>query len=193
MNDDDLKARWKNQPADAMTVPIETLRAGATRFQRRVARRNAVEYFACTVVIACFGMYMATFRFPLMEAGSVLIILATILVAWQLRVRGASASLPADLGQRSWLDFHRAQLERQRDALHSVWLWYVAPFVPGVVVFRWGVETELGAGAPFARGLWANVSIAVVFVVVIAINRYAAKRCQRELDALGRSAGYDIV
>ena len=186
MNDDDLKARWKGQAADAVAVPVEKLRRGVTRFQRRIALRNAIEYLACGVVIAAFAWYMVVFPYPLMEAGSALIILATIVVAWQLRVRGASAPLPADMGQRSWLDFHRAQLERQRDALRSVWLWYVAPFVPGMVVFRWGVETELAAGAPFARGAWANLSIAAVFVAVIALNRYAAMRLQRRVDRLKR-------
>jgi len=187
MTESDLKASWKSQPGITLTVPLETLRRGATGFQRRVKWRNALEYVACAVVIAIFANYIAAFPHPRMQAGSVLVIVATIFVAWQIRVRAASASTPADLGARPWLDFHCAQLERQRAALHSVWLWYVAPFVPGVAVFRWGVETELAAGGPFAHGLWANLSIAVVFVLVIAMNRYVAGRLQRRLDQL-RSA-----
>jgi len=187
MNERELKASWKNQPGITLTVPIETLRRGVTGFQRRIKWRNGLEYLGCVVVIAIFASYIANFPHPLMRTGSVLVILATIFVARQIHVRGSSASLPADLGARPWLDFHCAQLERQRAALHSVWLWYVAPFVPGVVVFRWGVETELAAGGPFARGPWANLSIAVVFVAVIALNRYVAGKLQQRLDQL-RSA-----
>jgi hypothetical protein len=165
------------------------LRRGTRSFQRRAALRNALEYAACVVVIACFASYMVAFPFPLMRIGSLLIIAATLAVAWQLRVRAASAPLPADLGARSWLEFHRTQLARQRDALRNAWLWYVAPFVPGLVVFRWGVETELGMSTPFARGPWANLAIAAVLVVVIAWNRHVAKRYQRRLDTLPSPSG----
>ena len=187
MNDDDLKKAWKRQLAgEEAGFPIETLRRGVTKFQRRVALRNALEYGACVAVIACFAYYVVSFPFPLMRTGSLLIIAGTLVVAWQIRVRAASAPVPSDFGARSWLEFHRAQLARQRDALRTVWLWYVLPFVPGLVVFRWGVETELGASAPFARGLWANLTIAVVFVLVIAWNRRVATRCQQRLDLLPR-------
>jgi hypothetical protein len=188
MNDDDLKGAWQGQPITSEALPLAALRAGAVRVQRRVALRNALEYLACFGVVAYFVVCLAIFPFPWMRAGSVLLILGTLFVAWQLRDRAAAAPLPREWGERPWLDFHREQLERQRDALRSAWLWYVAPFVPGVIAFRWGVETELGASAAFARGLWTDVSIAAVFAAVIVLNRYAAHRCQRRLDALLHSA-----
>jgi hypothetical protein len=185
MSDNDLKKVWQSQGAGGEgAFPVETLRRGATQFQRRVARRNAIEYAACVAAIACFGYYLVGFPFLLMRAGSLLMIAATLAVAWQLRARAASAPAPADFGARSWLEFHRTQLARQRDALRTAWLWYVAPFVPGLVVFRWGVETELGTPSTFARGLWANLSIAAVFALVVIFNRFVARRCQRQLDML---------
>lgn len=188
MNDDDLKKLWKGQAVSSDVMTVEQLRRRATRFQRRVARRNALEYAACIGVVAWFASYVVTFPYPLIRIGSLLLILATGFVAWQLRVRATNLSSPAETGERSWLAFHCEQLERQCKALRSVWLWYVAPFIPGLVVFRWGVEAELDASAPFARGLWANVSIAAIFIAVAAINRYAARRCHRRLVALRRMA-----
>jgi Flp pilus assembly protein TadB len=189
MNDDDLKKLWKSQPASNAAFAMDQLKRGAQRFQRRVAARNALEYLACVAVVACFANYLVVFPFPVMRAGSVLLILGTVLVAWQLHKRASNRGpLPAELGGRPWLEFHLRQLTRQRDALRNVWLWYVAPFVPGIVVFRWGVETELGISAPFARGWTANLSIAAVFLLVIAYNRFVARRLQKRIDQLQEEA-----
>jgi len=188
MNDDDLKRLWKEQAMTTTTLSLDDLKAGAMRLRRRIVLRNALEYAACAFVIAGFAFYIVRFPFPLMRAGSVLIILGTLLVAWQLARRASSQPLPGDLGGQSWLAYQRAQLVRQRDALRSVWLWYVAPFVPGLVVFRWGVETELGASSPFARGRLADGVVAMVFIAVIALNAWAARKLQRRIDALDRDA-----
>lgn len=188
MNDDDLKRLWKEQPMIATTLPVDELKAAAKRLRRRIVFRNATEYVACVLVIASFAFYIVRFPFPLMRAGSVLIILGTLVVGWQLSRRASSQPLPGDLGAQSWLAFQRAQLVRQRDALRSVWLWYVAPLVPGLVVFRWGVETELGAGAPFARGHLADGVVALVFLAVIALNAWGARKLQQRIAALDRDA-----
>jgi type II secretory pathway component PulL len=57
-----------------------------------------------------------------------------------------------------------------------------------MVVFRWGVETQLDASAPFARGLVANLAIAAVLLVVVLINLYTASRLQRQIDQLAQQA-----
>jgi hypothetical protein len=181
MNDDLLKSLWKAQDLPAAAFSIEKLQSTAKRLQRRIRMRNAMEYAACLLVICGFARYIAVFPYPLMRLGSSLVIAGTVFVAWQLRVRASSGSLPRELAS---LDFHRQQLMRQRDALRTVWAWYIAPLLPGVAVFRWGVETELDATKPFARGLGANLAIAAVFIAVILVNLYAARKLQRQIDRL---------
>lgn len=188
MNEDQLKNLWKDQAMTTTALSPGQLRSGATRLRRRVVLRNALEYAVCALVIAGFAFHFVRFPAPFMRVGSVLVIAGTLVVAWQLHRRASSTPLPGDAGARSWLDFQRAQLMRQRDALRSAWLWYIGPLVPGVVVFRWGVETELGAGAPFARGWLADAAIAAVFLGVLALNLYGARKLQRRLDALEREA-----
>ncbi len=188
MNDDQLKKLWREQPVAEPTISLDDLRAGARRFNRRIALRNALEYAACVLVMIGFAGYVVHFPFLFIRIGSVLIMAGTLVVAWQLHRRGSSQPLPADAGARSWLAFRIAQLARQRDALRSVPWWYVGPFVPGLVVFRCGVEFELDASAPFARGWKANALIAGVLLLVIAWNLFAAWRLQRRIDALEREA-----
>ena len=188
MNDEQLKQLWKAQPVTESPISLDDLRAKARRFKRRISWRNAYEYLTCVIVFYAFGRYIVNFPFPLIRAGSVLVMVGSLFLAWQLHRRASSKPLPSDAGERSWLEFRRAQLVRQRDALRSVAWWYVGPLVPGVVVFRCGVEFELDASAPFERGWKANALIAGVLLLVIAWNWFAAWRLQRKIDALDREA-----
>jgi hypothetical protein len=182
MNDDDLKQLWKQQPMTTTSFSLDEPKIEAKRVHRRIAVRNAAEYAACVVVLCVFSFYVYRFPYPLMRIGSILIVIATLFIAWQMKRRASNRVLPTAQGSQSWLQFQRSQLVRQRDALRSAWLWYVAPFLPGVAVFRWGFETKLPLDDPFARGWSANLLIALVFLGIAAWNRYAARRLQRRTD-----------
>ena len=187
-SDDAVQRLWQSQPTPATEFAPDELRVAAGRFQRRIFWRNVSEYLACAVVGLIFTFYLFQFPFPLMRTGSGLVIAGAVLVAWQLHRRASGQPGPSDRGAQSWLDYQRAQWARQRDALRSVATWYIGPFVPGVIVFRWGVESELGPGGPFARGLTANLVIAAVLVAVILFNRYAARQLQQRIDRLDQEA-----
>lgn len=185
MHDDDLKNLWRSAPVtDTAPLPETELARRASRFQRRVARRNFLEYAAALLVCAGFGFYLWKFPDVLMRLGSVLTILGILAVVWQLHRRASSRPMPGAGSALPSRDFHRAQLVRQRDALRSVWLWYVAPLAPGMAVFRWGVETNPDPALPFARGWVADGLIVAVMLGVILLNLYAAHKLQRQIDQL---------
>ena len=184
MNDSALKNAWKHQPAAPLVLENAELEKRASRFQRTVRIRNAVEYGAGVLVMLVFLWYAWQFPGVLMRTGSLLTAAGVGVVLWQLHRRASARAMPAERAGLSCLDFHRAELERQRDALRSVWRWYIAPLVPGVVVFRWGVETELADSTLFARGPGANLFIAGVFAAVIGLNLWSAHRLQKHIDAL---------
>ena len=184
MNDDDVKQLWQAQPVPAAAYTEQQLRQRASRFQRSIGLRNAIETLAALLVIACFAHYIWLFPQPLIRLGSAMIIVAACVTIDQLYRRAARRALPGDAMALSCLDFHKAELARQRDALNTVWLWYIGPFVPGMIVFRWGVETQLAASAPFARGWLANLAVAVVLLAIVWLNRRAARKLQRQIDDL---------
>lgn len=186
--DDDLKRLWRSQAPPVPEFAVDELRRAAVRFQRHVAWRNAIEYIGCAGVALAFALYMVAFPFPLMRVSSMLFIAGAIVVAWQLNARASTQPTPEDRGQRTWVDYQRRQLERQRDALRSVALWYIGPWVPGFVVFGWSVATELRVDTSLARGLVANLAIAVVLVAVVIVNRIAARKLQQRIDRLDEEA-----
>jgi len=180
--DNDLRARWQSQPGDDGKIPLGDIRVEAQSFQDRIRRRNTREYFASSVTILIFVLEILFIPFPLPVRVALLLWIAAIVnFMFQIRKRGSQRALPEDLGA-SCLDFHRRELERQRDGLESFWRWGLLPAVPGTVV--------LVISIAFARpGAWIVslifTAFAVAFFIFFAqLNRRAARRLQRKIDDL---------
>lgn len=184
MSEKNIKKLWANQPTEMTTMTTEQLHDHSKKFQRKIKIRNSVEYIAGIIVVLAFARYIAIFPFALIQLGSVMTILATIFVLYQLNSRASMRSLPTEFYSKPHLEFMREELSRQRDALNSVWLWYLAPFVPGMIVFRWGVESESALSAHFATGWIANVAMGAVFIGIGVLNKFSAKRLQKKIDEL---------
>lgn len=191
-NDSDMTDVWKNQPVERVEISLEEIRRKAQKLEKRVLWRNLREYAASAIVIASFGYYIWKFPAPMIRFGCVLVIAGTLFVVYALHKRGAARTAPAELAFRTCVDFHRKELERQRDLLHSVWWWYLLPFVPGLTVFllglfRWTMEQP---NAPAHTGVivvtfaLTAVGCAILFVGVGKLNGWAARKLQREIDAL---------
>src|SRR6202008_183036 len=113
----DLKDLWQSQPQEDGPMPLDQIRAKAGAFQKKIRRRNLVEYAAMVVVVAAFSPLLLRTDSWMMQAGGALIILATVFVGWQLH-RHASARRGPESGA-ALADFHRGELVRQQTALRS--------------------------------------------------------------------------
>jgi hypothetical protein len=185
---------WQRDSGEPPRFTPDELRRNMGKFERTIARRNLREYFAGAFVIALFAYCMWMFPTLTLRIGCSLIILGTIYVIYQLNRRASARHTPADLGQRSCVDFQRAELERQRDALRSVWSWYLLPFVPGMCVFLVGIfQFAIGiTGRPFHAGIAVAAMALIAGCVVVAffavwrLNRWAANKLQTQIDELDR-------
>ena len=124
----------------------------------------------------------------MMKTGSAFSIVAALFVAWQLHRRGAAQALTANSGM-PLVDFHRAELMRQRDLLKSVGVWYLAPFVPGCVLLVLGRYFQFRV--PGRTLTWdhqiilmAAAVVALIFGIVWLLNAWGAERLQRRIDQL---------
>src|SRR5215472_8507582 len=140
----DLKSLWRNQPTEDRPVTLDNIRKNAETFQAQIRRRNLREIVAAVVVLLVFGWYTWIFPGWMIKTGSVLAMVGTLWIVWQLRRRAAAATLPENSGI-ALVDFHRQELVRQRDAAKSVAWWYIAPVVPGVVMITLGRYFQLHA------------------------------------------------
>ena len=177
-----MKAIWKNQAVDRLDISLDRLRADAKKFHGRILIRNAAEYIASLLVVVAFGALFFHSRDVWVRASCALIVMATVFVVQYLYRHGSPREVSADAGLQNCLTFTRSELVRQRDLLRGVWRWYIAPFVPGMLVL-------LLAGGGRSPAKWVGVFLAIavvsgVFVGVGFLNRLAARRLQNWIDAL---------
>ncbi len=155
-------------------ISLDEIRESARYMERRIARRNLREYAAAAFVVASFGLAVWVVPSGVVRIGAALIIAATIFVVREIHLRGTATALPADLGSKSALVFHRAQLERQRDLLRSVWAWALLPFVPGMLLMLTGTVLA------HPEWIWRVVVYAIMFTGLLiglhVLNRRAAAR-----------------
>jgi len=186
----EMKSLWQSQPTEPPSIRPEELRRNMSKFERKILWRNVREYAAGAVVIAIFGFYEWRFRTLLVRLGSGMIIAGTLYVMYQLHRRASRRAMPADLGSSTCIEFHRKSLERQRDALRTVWSWYLLPFVPGLSVLAIGSILSQRAAHPGNLGqlvisiLASQGIIPAVFFAIWKLNRRAADRLQTQIDEL---------
>jgi hypothetical protein len=185
---DPFQSLWIQQQQEPFHMTAADLRHHAARFQSKIRTRNITEDLAGLLVAGIFG-WMA-FLVPVMsvKVGAVMIILGEIYVFWKLHTL-AGASGKSDLDAAASLaDFHRAELLRQRHALSTVWKWYLAPFVPGMLVFAGGVIFATGTGATLTEQ-WVQFGLCLalmsaVFGAVWWLNAQAVKALDKDIKAL---------
>ncbi|MEL1250632.1 hypothetical protein [Aurantiacibacter gilvus] len=181
------RGSWQDSGSAAALPPLEDLRARADRFRRRIVRRNWIEYAAGIVVVVLFAAVALFVPLPALRIGAALVIGGTCVVLWQLRRRGSPLSPMEHGGQLSVLDYQRRELVRQRDALDSIFTWYLLPLVPGMLVILASPLLSL----PLAQWEWPPVDAQMamafpvfVFVLIYLLNKRAARQLQQQIDEI---------
>ncbi len=189
---DKLQSLWQSQPNEPLSFSAEEIRRAAGKFARRISRRNLREYAAGALAIAAFLYFLIHFEVFLLRLGSALVIAGVLVVLAQIYKKASAKTLPQGIDTRSCIEFHRSELARQRDLLLSVWKWYLLPLLPGFAVFVTGqYRAVLAQPALHAKIGWFQLQLglylaacAVFCVVVVRLNRSAAKRLQAQIDEL---------
>ena len=155
----DPQKLWQSQQTEHVPMSLAEIHDKSRAFQARIKRRNLIEYAACIVVVLGFLPGVFDRVSWMVQAASGWIIVATAFVAWQLHRRGSAERSP-NIGE-ALIEFHRAQLTRQRDAGRSIAVWYIAPFVPGMALLLTGLWFVRGAN--HALDLFTGALAVVVF------------------------------
>jgi hypothetical protein len=177
----DLKALWRNQATEPTPMTLADIHARS--FQTRIRWRNGREYAAIAVAIPL--LIWRAVHAPLLtgQIGFALTAAGVMVVAWQLHRRASAQPVPVGSAASS-LAFHRAQLVRQRDFLKRIWLWYILPITPGmalVLVGRLAIDPS-----HLVRQALALAFAVAGFSGIVALNRWGARRMQRQIDELDR-------
>jgi len=184
---DRLKSVWQNQPSEGMRMSVDEIRRRAGKFQKTIYWRNAREYVAGLAVVVFFGFMFWLSSDVLTRVSCGLVNVGVLYIMWHLHQRGSSRNLPADLGLASGIEYHRRELERQRDLLQSVWWWYLGPMIPGGVAF---VVAQARTSPGHLRHMGLSLAFFALVVALVGwLNHWAARRLQSRIDELNALEG----
>ena len=134
----DIKTLWQNQPTEEnRMITLSDIRERAGALRTRVQLRNGGLYLYSIANVAITFYLIWRGVSPRYTAPGLLIVVAHLFVIWQLWWRTGARAFPTHLMGVAALDYLRHELTRQRDALSGAWLWYVAPFMPGLIWEMW--------------------------------------------------------
>lgn len=179
----DPKTLWKEQDVSVSSLSPSDLEARFTAQRAALGRRNRTEYVAGAIVIVVFLAYAALLPGAVVKAGSLLTAAGAGFVIWQLKRRAGLPPLADDLPARDLVGFQVEELRRQRDALRSVPLWYLAPLLPGFVTFFTGVYLQRAGDPVTGLGL-PLLGIVLLFLAVWWLNHRAARTLERQIRDL---------
>lgn len=134
----DIKAVWQNQPTEETTmITLSDIRARAGSLRTRIRLRNGALYLYSAGNVLLTLWLISRGVSPRYTGPGLLIAAAHLFVIWQIWWRTGARVFPSHLMGTAALDYLRHELTRQRDALSGAWLWYVAPFMPGLIWELW--------------------------------------------------------
>lgn len=169
-------------------MSIRDIHVRAARLQDRVRNRNWREYIVAAFLVVAFSWIAWITPDLLVKIGAVLSVVGVIYVSVRLGTL-ARAGSPRDLAlAENWVAFYRGELMRQYTALDSLWRWYLAPLVPGMVLIMAGGALTPDNPAPlFAKLIVLGVGLAfaaAVFWGVYWLNKIAAGKIKAEIDRI---------
>ena len=187
----DIRSAWQAEETDVVELTAEELRSRIDRVSRRASRRAIQGVIAGAFVLLSFGY---TWR---LTASTEAFVRASLLVTyvgmavfgWQVlshrNRQKQDGSGMSGRGGAPTLEFHRYQLERQRDFHRGPRLWNrLLALASGPLLFCAGVAH---AHPEIARAYYLNAAaIVVLCALAIPLNLRFARRYQDQLDSLTR-------
>ncbi|KTE17698.1 hypothetical protein [Sphingopyxis sp. H115] len=187
-SDKGLHALWHDSQPAFEPLALEEIKRQAGRFGDAIRRRNRREYAATALVIVVFALYAAIFSEPLIKIGSLLVIAGALVVAWQLARRTSRPDPDAEAQDIS--GYYRERLVREEHMLARVGRWYLAPFVPGLLVFMLGQAKASGMGDSLVF-LFVVALQLLVFGGVWILNRRAAAILRERIARIDHTTIFD--
>jgi hypothetical protein len=192
VNDNDLRNLWQGQPAEERAMSTEELRRRIEAIHQTSRSRDRSILLIFILGLIGFTWWLTLVDGILPKAGAVLTIVAVGYFVHQVRSNLMAEELAtrwaAERGGVSSVEFHRAQLERQRD-FHSGWQFWsrFVVILPGPLMFITGLTLENPHILPIV--VLEVVAFLGLGVVAIVINRRAARIYAQRIAALEAMRG----
>jgi hypothetical protein len=152
--DHDLKALWQGQETEIKPMSVDAIRLRAARYTNRRRWTYLFGFALMLAEIGIFGRYALVLPNPGARIGMLAIVVGLTWMIARFSLKAPHRLPRTKASGQTILDFHRTELERQRETLGGLLL-MVGPTLLGVVIFVVGAsldhpERALGRAAPIA-------------------------------------------
>jgi hypothetical protein len=175
---------WQCQPVEGLRMSADEIRKNAGKFEKKIWWRNVREYAASVLATVLVAQSFVKSHDVLFRVAFAMLIAGLAYLSYQLHRRASVRTMPADLGTANSLQFHRSELERQRDFVGHVWRWYLGPLVPGLVAFSLASAMADPSGQSLVRLALVDSVLAFALILVWRLNVRAARCLQRRIEEL---------
>ena len=171
-------------------MSTDEIRQRIRALDARTRRRNIIGGGAAAIVFCACFWWLRLVPNTIGRIGAALTLIGSAYLLFQI-VRnqlGSNARKTSEAGSTASVEFHRAELERQRDFHRGVRFWSrLFLFAPGPLLFMAG----LALAAPKTKTIVMVEVLAFIWLSFAAIprNRKAAAFYQRQIDELDRLRG----
>ena len=173
---------WQEQAVEEHVMPLDEIRRKAEHLDGKSRRWCVITVPLFLVLLLAEAFKAWTQEATLERAGALLTIAALVYVGYRFR-KYQQAAPPVALGRTNCLEFYRSELVRQRDLSKDSW-GYLLPFAPGVALGLFGRGFERRPAGQVIALIAFGVSL---FLVIAWWNAHAARKLQKEIDALDAS------
>ena len=183
MNDLDLKALWQTASDDRPPVDIEAVKEQAHRFQRKIRRRNALEWLAAGAVVVLFGRGALGAESFVLQLGHAMIVAAAVGIAVFLWRKGrVDLAFDPTVDTQTFVRAHADALLGQARLLATAPLWYVLPIALGVTLLVGARFPEPGSMMwPWLLSTALNV---LILAAVAWVNLRASQKLRAEAEVV---------
>lgn len=182
-----IQELWQQQPVEGTRMSIDEIRGRATKFEKRISRRNLREYVAAAIAFVILGYSLVHAHDSLGRWSLVLLIAGLGFAMVHLHLKGSSRGISSAMGAQC-AEFFLVELERQRDLVSNLW-WYLGPLVPGLLLGAIAAAVAHPQPKALLGQAIGHAFIIGAFVFVIWLNRRAARCLQRQIDELRSAEG----
>ena len=180
---------WQTQPVEGIKMSADEIRRRANRFEHKIWWRNAREYVASVIATGLLGYFLVMAQDWLSRLTFALFIGAMVWIVVSLHWKGSAKKLPEGVDTLTGLRLYRAELERQRNVVRSVWWWYLAPLVPGFVVYTIGYGMTVQHAGGWAGLIFLDAAVAGLFLWIWKMNVKAERCLTRMIEELRMAEG----
>jgi hypothetical protein len=179
---------WQSQPVEVTKMSAEVLHKRASKLEHRVWWRNTREYVASLVAAVLLAYSFHTAHDVLSRFAFGLFFMGLLWMVVQLHRKGSAKSMPTGVDTVTSLHFYRVEVERQRQLVTSVWSWYLAPLVPGFVVYTVGQAIRVPHPAAWVKLALLDAMVALMFFLIWKLNMRTARCLDRMIHELNGTA-----